>query len=44
MMAVYVCFGAAFAIFAFMLWLVYTVPVGYEDENGFHYGEPTEKD
>lgn len=27
---------------AFMCWLVATAPLGWEDENGFHYGEPDE--
>jgi hypothetical protein len=41
---VYVCLGIAVAIVAFMFWLIHTAPLGYEDENGFHYGEPPEKD
>jgi hypothetical protein len=39
MTTVYVCIGLAVAIIAFMAWIVYTAPLGYEDETGFHYGE-----
>lgn len=44
MTVVYICLGAAVACIAFMFWLVYTAPLGYQDETGFHYGEPPEKD
>ena len=27
-----------------VLYMFYTAPIGYEDEHGFHYGEPPEKD
>ena len=45
MITIYVCLGIAVAIVAFMIWLVYTAPIGYQDESGFHYGEePYQKD
>jgi len=29
--------------FALMLWSIKTAPYGYEDENGFHLGEPGDR-
>lgn len=31
------------AVFIFLWILLYTTPKGYEDEEGFHYGNPDEK-
>jgi hypothetical protein len=28
---------------AFMLYLIHTAPLGYEDERGFHYGRPDDE-
>jgi hypothetical protein len=27
-----------------LMYMFYTAPIGYQDEHGFHYGEPPEKD
>ena len=37
--AILACVGVVL-IYAFYEWLYHTAPLGYEDETGFHYGEP----
>jgi hypothetical protein len=32
--------AASLSALGWMLYLVWTAPTGYEDETGFHYGEP----
>lgn len=39
-----ICIGLAVAGFGLIVWLIMTSPMGYEDEDGFHYGEPPKKD
>jgi len=39
MTAIYAAIGFVAVIVAFVFWLIYTAPIGYEDENGFHHGE-----
>ena len=36
-MTILAMIGAAIAYIAYEYW---TAPIGYEDEKGFHYGEP----
>lgn len=39
----YICIGLAIVALGVIVLIVATAPVGYEDENGFHHGEPPEK-
>lgn len=42
-MEVFVYLGVGVVIvIAFMLWIVYSAPAGYQDDTGFHYGIPEE--
>lgn len=39
----YICIGLAIVAIGLIVFIVASAPVGYEDEDGFHHGEPPEK-
>lgn len=43
MTIIYVCTGILVISFLVFAYMVYTAPAAYEDESGFHIGEPPEK-
>lgn len=43
-MEIFVYLGGVIMLVAFMFWIVYTAPLGYQDDTGFHYGTPEEDD